>query len=83
MKTVIDTKFNVGDMVYVADHYYDFYANRIPYLIKAILIDVNHRRTRIAYEVEQGDATYRIPEAWVFATYEECAEWCEKENESV
>ena len=81
MKTIIETKFNVGDTVYIADHYYDFYANMAPYIVKAILIDVNSRRTHISYEVEQGDTTYRIPECWTFTTYEECAEWCDKENE--
>lgn len=80
METLIKTKFNIGDIVYIADHYYDFYANSEPYLIRDVLIDVNHRRTHISYDVEQGDFTYRVPEAWTFTSYDECVQWCDARN---
>jgi hypothetical protein len=80
METFIKTKFNIGDTVYIADHYYDFYANSAPCLITDVLIDINSRRTRISYEVEQADFTYRIPEEWAFASYEDCAQWCDARN---
>jgi hypothetical protein len=80
MEITIKTKYNVGDVVYIADHYYDFYAYRKPYIIKDVLIDVNSRRTYIQYEVEQDGTTYRSPEHWTFTTYEECAKWCEEHN---
>lgn len=76
MKISVETKFNIGDMVYIANCYYDFYANSVPCRIKDVLVDINRRRTRIAYEVEQEDFTYRIPEEWAFASYEECEKWC-------
>lgn len=80
MKFNIETKFNIGDIVYIADHYYDFYANKKPYIVKDVLIDINKRRTHIKYEVEQDDITYRVPEKWTFNTYEECAKWCDEHN---
>ena len=80
MKITIETKFNVGDTVYIADHYYDFYANHEPYIIKDILIDVRNCRRHIVYEVEQGDYIYCVPEDWTFTTYKECAKWCEEHN---
>ena len=80
MDLTIETQFNIGDVVYVADHYYDFYANHKPYIIKDVLIDINNRRTHIQYEVEQDNFIYRVPEAWVFSSYEKCARWCEEHN---
>lgn len=80
MQITIATKFNVGDVVYIVDHYYDFYANHKPYVVQDVLIDINSRRTHIQYEVEQDDMMYRVPEDWIFATYEECAKWCEEHN---
>lgn len=80
MRLVTETKYNVGDTVYIADHYYDFYANRQPYTIIDVLINVNSRRTFVQYEVEQDGISYRVPEDWTFATYEECVKWCEEHN---
>lgn len=80
MDLTIETQFNIGDVVYVADHYYDFYANHKPYIIKDVLIDINNRRTHIQYEVEQDNFIYRVPSAWVFGSYEKCARWCEEHN---
>ena len=80
MEIIIKTKYNTGDIVYIADHYYDFYANRKPYIITDVLIDINNRRTHIEYEVEQDNSIYRVPEAWTFDSYEECAKWCDEHN---
>jgi small-conductance mechanosensitive channel len=80
METLIKTQYNIGDTVYIADCYYDFYANQKPYIIKEILIDINSYSTSIQYEVEQEGYVYQIPESWVFATYEECIKWCEEHN---
>lgn len=80
MRVTVETKFNVGDIVYVADHYYDFYANHKPYIVSDVLIDINSKRTRIAYDVEQDGFIYRVPEEWTFSTYEECTKWCDEHN---
>lgn len=80
MKITAETKFNVGDTVYIADHYYDFYANHKPYIVSDVLIDINSKRMHISYDVDQDDFTYSVPEEWVFATYEECTKWCDEHN---
>lgn len=80
MKATVETKFNVGDIVYIADAYYDLYACRKPYVIKDVLININSLRTHISYEIEQSGSRYHIPEEWAFATYEECVKWCEENN---
>jgi hypothetical protein len=80
MKINLETQFNIGDIVYAADHYYDFYATSKPYVISDIIINIDHRDVRTMYCVEQGDITDRFPEDWLFATYEECKRWCDKQN---
>jgi hypothetical protein len=80
MKFTIDTKFNIGDKVYAADHYHDYYASHVPYVISDVIINIDNRDIRIMYCVELGEQTDRFPEEWLFATYEECAKWCEEHN---
>jgi hypothetical protein len=80
MKITLDTKFNIGDTVYAADHYYDYYASHTTYVISDIIINVSNRSIRTMYCVEQGERTDRFPEDWCFATYEECERWCKEHN---
>jgi hypothetical protein len=80
MKKTVETKFDVGDIVYVADHYYDFYAQKKPYIIKDIVINITSSNTHIKYEVEQDSVIDRVPEEWIFETYTECTKWCEEHN---
>ena len=80
MQMTIESKFNIGDIVYVADLYHDFYANRKPYVVKDVLVDINSRRIHIQYEVEQDGLVCYSPEDWTFATYEECVQWCKERN---
>ena len=83
MKITLDTKFDIGDTVYAADHYDVFYANRKPYIISDIIININNRDIRTMYCVEQGNCTDRFPEHWLFNTYEGCTKWCEEQNEDL
>ena len=80
MKHMIETRFNVGDVIYIADHYYDYYASRTPYVVSGILIHINNKEARVLYDVKQGKLTDRFPEYLCFSTYEECAKWCERHN---
>jgi hypothetical protein len=80
MEISVKTKYNVGDVVYIADCYYDFYANHEPYVVKDVIIDINTHRTRIQYEVEQKYTSYRVSEAMTFSTYAQCAKWCNEHN---
>ena len=80
MKIDVETKFNVGDVVYVAEHYYEFYANKRPHTIKNIFVKATPWHTRILYEVECEGVIEHISEVCVFATYEECTKWCKENN---
>ena len=80
MKIMLDTQFNIGDIVFAADHYYDYYASHTPYIITDIIVNINGKDIRIMYCVEQGEHIDRFPEEWLFNTYQECAKWCEEHN---
>ena len=80
MILTINTKFDVGDEIYVAYHHYDFYASEKPYIVKDVCVQSNFRRTHIVYEIEEDGVTWTIPEAWAFATYADCAKWCKEHN---
>lgn len=80
MKIDIETKFNIGDMVYIADHYYDLYPQQEPFIITDILININGHSTLIRYDAECNNGSCRVPEEWVFKTYAECTKWCEEHN---
>lgn len=82
MKITINTKFDIGDVVYAADHYYDYYTSHTPYVVSDIIINVNDRDVRTMYCVEQNGIANRFPEDWLFATYEECTKWCDENNEN-
>jgi hypothetical protein len=79
----IETKFNIGDRVYVVDHYDYFYAANEPYIISDIVVNINNRGIRTMYCVEQNNRTTRFPAEWLFDTYEECTKWCKEHNESL
>lgn len=80
MQIVVNTKYNIGDIVYVANHYYDFYPISKPYTVKNILINGNSNKIYIDYEVEQDEFIERVPEHWIFSTYAECTKWCDEKN---
>ena len=74
----LNTKFNIGDKVYVANLYHEFYPNPQTHTIKDICVDINAQRTHIMYVVERDGVSECIPEDWAFDTYVECAKWCKE-----
>ncbi len=80
MKITVETKFDIGDVVYIADRYHEFYANRKPRVIKNIYIMSTAWRTYVQYEVEYSGTSELVFEACTFATYEECTKWCNENN---
>ena len=72
MKLSIETKFNIWDTVYIAECYEDWFAYKKPCIISDILISANSQTTHVLYEVQQDEFKSRVPEDWVFSTYEEC-----------
>ena len=83
MKLNIETQFDIGDIVYAAEHYYDLYAVKEPYIISDIIVNINNGGIRIMYCVEQNGLTDRFPAEWLFNTYEECTKWCKEQNKSL
>lgn len=73
----IKTKFNVGDKVYIPMLYHDFYAHNTPQVIEGIRIDIQDKM-RITYLLD-GE-WHKVSEDRIFATHEECKQWCEKNN---
>jgi hypothetical protein len=80
MNINITTKYNIGDKVYVAGCYYDYYPQQIPHIVTDILIKVDDERIILRYEIEQNGVIEFVPEELMFATYAECTKWCEKQN---
>lgn len=78
MKLSIETKFNIGDTVYIAERFEDWFAYKKPYIIFDISISANSQIVRILYEVQQDRFTDSVPEDLVFSTYEECVKWCDE-----
>ena len=80
MKITINTRYNVGDTVYIIDNCEEFYAHRLPYIITDVFINASSRKINVLYDVKQDNFTYRLPENWIFRTYEECKKWCDEHN---
>lgn len=80
MTITIETKFDIGDEVYIADHHYDFFALKQPYAITDVSVQSSRYGTNIIYRVKREDIEHSIPESWAFATYEECLKWCNTHN---
>lgn len=82
MKIELETKFNVGDEVYVADFCYDcFYTSQIPYKISTVTITIDGSVTNITYLVIANGWSETVAEHWIFHTKEECDQWCKQKNE--
>ena len=80
MKLSIETKFNIGDTVYIAECFEDWFAYKTPHIISDISISASSKAVHILYEVQQDGFTDRVPEDWLFSTNEECAKWCDERN---
>ena len=80
MTATVETKFDVGDMVYVADLYYDFYPISKPYVIRDVVVRITSDSIHIHYEIEQEGISSYVPEGLAFETYTECTKWCREHN---
>ena len=80
MKLTINTKFDIGDQVYLAQTYYEYWANSKPYQIVGVNLHMNEHATKLIYNIEQEGSVTSVSENLLFATYEECAKWCKEHN---
>ena len=78
MKVNLETKFNIGDVVYVAETYEVCYANKTPYTITDIIVRLDEDTIKIVYNLHQNYTTTTVSENFLFATYEECVQWCKE-----
>ena len=81
MKITIKTKFGIGDSVYVAVPYHEYYADSEPWTVVGIAVYLNEHAEKIIYHIERDSTIDSISEKMVFATYAECLEWCDNKNE--
>ena len=72
----INIKFNVGDKVYLAETYHEYWANSKPYTIVGINFHMNEHTSKLIYTIEQDDMVTSVSEKLLFTTYEECKQWC-------
>lgn len=82
MRINIETKFNIGDTVYVTDYYNDTYhASKRRCIINYIDVHVVPNLV-VIYSVTYKDwgTTSEYVEHMLFATYEECQKWCDERN---
>lgn len=78
----IKTTFNIGDKVYIPMLYGDWYADRMPYKITKINIEIskdNDIKTRYIIMDEYG-YTFTYTERLCFSNYEDCLQWCKTQN---
>lgn len=76
----IITKYDLGDNVYIAE-FYDEYMPSEKLTVTTIEFSVSADKTKVVYYLNDGDdyKGYYSEEA-LFATCEECTEWCEEHN---
>ena len=78
MNINVETKFNIGDMVYCPEPYWWWIPNTEP--MQIVSIDIQYRtiaKIIILYSLSDG-CTY--PEELCFVSREECKQWCNAKN---
>lgn len=85
MNINVETKFNVGDEVWVADYFYDtVYPSKHTFKVSEINIEIDASQLIIYYWVtmDAGDCKTidKYSESVCFSTYEECTKWCDEHN---
>ena len=80
-KFIVKTKFNVNDIVYVADSYYDhWYLSEVGKILEINII-IRDNKKYISYTVKNKEnITINCPEQWLFATSHEGMQWCNARN---
>lgn len=76
-------EFELGDRVWIPDCVYDewFIANEDGYIIDGIKIYTNSEGNELKmYMLQNGNEFQECPPKLCFGSYEECEEWCNKQN---
>ena len=80
MKIEVETKFNVGDFVYIPELYrHEWFALKRPFEIYKTIINTYGNNVYIYYEL-LDETLIEYKEDFIFAYYEECEKWCREQN---
>ena len=85
MNININTKYNIGDTVYVAWCYNGEFVPEIqPYVINTVYTYTKNENIKISYGiVDNNDGLeMEIPEDACFRSYAKCTKWCEEHNKN-
>ena len=84
MQIIINTKYNVGDTVYIADYFHgEYLVCPKTYTVEAFHIFVEEGKQELKYTLH-GDYGYTmLKEDNCFGSCAECTKWCEKQNKSL
>lgn len=81
MKIDIQTKFNIGDRVWIPELYEWYITKKEGAIICGINIYVDSNKERILYLIkEDGGFIYECRETLCFGNYEDCKQWCDENN---
>lgn len=82
-KNNIQTKFNVGDKIWIAYHYEDYWYmwNKEGCFIDSIKIYVGEDRQIEFYTIKTDIGYQEFSSRFCFSSFEECFSWCQEEND--
>ena len=77
----IETKYDIGDKVYIAECYNgEFYPSK-PLIINTVYTETTKYDTRVYYQGSYYGEKLRRREDHYFGSYEECIKWCNENND--
>ena len=79
MKFEVETKFDIGEEVYIPEPCMYWLPNNTPSMITDIQVKYSKSGTGIFYGVHDNHTPVR--EDMCFGSLEECRQWCKEQNE--
>ena len=81
MSINIQTKFNIGDKVWIPNHCHNWFPIREAYTVFNIEVSIDAQSQRVFYIIKNDNGnTERYPSRLCFKSYDECKQWCDKDN---
>lgn len=84
MRIEVDTKFNIGDTVYVPTSHLSWLGTDGPSNVTGIKVEYrleNGGKINQIILYELSNELFPCNEVMCFATFEECQQWCREQNE--
>ena len=84
MRIEVDTKFNIGDTVYVPEPHRIWFGTTEPSKVTDVIVQYrleNGGKINQIILYELSNEMFPCNEAICFATFEECQQWCREQNE--